>query len=303
MKTALYILLASLALVAFLSFPAPASATEEYAARTGWDCRVCHVNPLGGGELTAKGGEFKARLETAGEFRPLSPVKRAARLIIGYLHILAGVVWFGAIFYVHILLKPAYAAKGLPKGELILGWTCLIVVGVTGAFLTYSRMPSLAAFYATRFGILLSIKIFMYLVMAGSACLVTFVLGPKMRARREAMVKQGEEYTPEELSTFDGKEGRRCYVALDGAIYDLTDSRLWKNGKHTRHLAGGDMTGFIGQAPHGKDKLDGFARVGVLNTTGKPAWGAPKRVFYVVAYLNLALVFLILGVVALWRWY
>ena len=41
------------------------------------------------------------------------------RLIIGYLHLLTAIAWFGTILYVHILLKPACAAKGLPKGELI----------------------------------------------------------------------------------------------------------------------------------------------------------------------------------------
>jgi hypothetical protein len=30
------------------------------------------------------------------------------------------IAWFGTILYVHILLKAAYAVKGLPKGELIL---------------------------------------------------------------------------------------------------------------------------------------------------------------------------------------
>jgi len=29
------------------------------------------------------------------------------------------VMWFGTILYVHLLLKPAYAARGLPRGVLL----------------------------------------------------------------------------------------------------------------------------------------------------------------------------------------
>jgi predicted heme/steroid binding protein/uncharacterized membrane protein len=288
-----------------LASATPASATEEYARQTGWECKVCHVNQLGGGELTPQGERFVANLISEGKFKPLSPMKRAVRLILGYLHILAGVVWFGAIFYVHILLKPAYAAKGLPKGELILGWTCIIVIGLTGGFLTYARMPSLAAFYETRFGVLLSIKIILYLVMALSAALVTFVLGPRMKRRRALAAMGGGEYTLEGLQGFDGKEGRKALAACRGYVYDLTGSSLWKDGRHMRHLAGADLTEALTKAPHGLEKFEPFPVVGRLSSAGpdKAQKNMPKAVFYIMAYMNLVLVFLILAVVALWRWW
>src|SRR5512135_1566551 len=115
--------------------PAASFATEEFARNTGLACSACHQDPQGGGALTTLGEQFGAALSAKGGSTPLGPFRRAVRLIIGYLHILAGVVWFGTIFYVHILLKPAYASKGLPKNELVLGWTCIAIVGVTGALL------------------------------------------------------------------------------------------------------------------------------------------------------------------------
>ena len=45
-------------------------------------------------------------------------------------------MWFGTILYVHLLLKPAYAARGLPRGELMLGWTCIVMMAITGIVLT-----------------------------------------------------------------------------------------------------------------------------------------------------------------------
>jgi len=72
-------------------------------------------------------------------------MQHIVRLVVGYLHMLAAIIWFGTIMYVHILLKPAYASKGLPKGELRLGWLSMIVLLVTGTLLTIARMPNLEA--------------------------------------------------------------------------------------------------------------------------------------------------------------
>ena len=38
--------------------PPSAGATEEYARQTGQACAVCHLDPGGGGELTAAGTAF-----------------------------------------------------------------------------------------------------------------------------------------------------------------------------------------------------------------------------------------------------
>ena len=62
----------------------------------------------------------------------LEDPQKIIRFIVGYVHLLTAIAWFGTILYVHILLKPAYAAKGLPKGELILGWMSMIIMSVTG---------------------------------------------------------------------------------------------------------------------------------------------------------------------------
>jgi hypothetical protein len=100
--------------------PSPSYATPEYAGQTGFACPACHIDATGG-KLTKAGEEFRDDLKTRGLYRPLKPFQRVIRFIIGYLHLLMAIAWFGTILYVHILLKPAYATKGLPKGELILG--------------------------------------------------------------------------------------------------------------------------------------------------------------------------------------
>lgn len=46
--------------------------------------------------------------------------------------------------------------------------------------------------------------------------------------------------TLEELSYYDGKNGRPAYVSVDGIIYD--SSSIFKEGKHYSHLAGQELT-------------------------------------------------------------
>ena len=47
------------AIAAVALAPRPAAATPQYAAQTKLPCGRCHVNPAGGGALTAVGEKFK----------------------------------------------------------------------------------------------------------------------------------------------------------------------------------------------------------------------------------------------------
>ena len=37
-----------------------------------------------------------------------------------------------------------------------------------------------------------------------------------------AMAEANAAFTPEELTAFDGKDGRKAYVAVEGKVYDVT---------------------------------------------------------------------------------
>ncbi|MBI4683633.1 MAG: CopD family protein [Nitrospirae bacterium] len=290
-------------------FSSISSATTDYARQTGLQCSECHTEAIGGGQLTKEGEKFLDEMRIKGLYMPLTMTQKAIRLMIGYIHLLVAIAWFGTILYVHILLKPAYASKGLPKGELILGWFSIIILSVTGTLLTLSIIPAWKAFYMTRFGILLGIKIILFILMVTTAVIVTFYIGPKMRKRwgikgKEDLSGNKRDLTSEELHSFDGKEGRPAYVAYKGSIYDVTQSKLWKNGSHLqKHLAGHNLTNALKTAPHGEDKILAMPKIGhlipAIEKTAKPFY---EKLFYFFAYLNLALVFLIVFVIALWKW-
>jgi predicted heme/steroid binding protein/uncharacterized membrane protein len=288
----------------FIILPFASHSTPEYAEQTGRDCKICHVEATGG-DLTKAGEDFREDLRIRGRYRPLHPFQRVVRLIIGYIHLLTAIAWFGTILYVHILLKPAYAAKGLPKGELILGWLGIILLSITGVPLTIARIPAWGAFYTTRFGILLSIKIILFLVMVTSAAVVTFVIGPKLRKRSSPpSLEKKTRFTLEDLSRFDGSEKRPAYIAYKGKIYDVSSSKLWVEGSHVRkHLAGNDLTEALRTAPHEEDKILRMPLIGELITSEIKVQKSPhEKVFYFMAYMNLVFVFLITFVIALWRW-
>ncbi len=289
-----------------LSLPSLSSATPEFAQKTGLACTECHVDPAGGRPLTEKGGKYLEELQIKQHYKPINRVQKIVRLFIGYFHMMAAIIWFGAIIYVHLLLKPAYAAKGLPRGELRLGWISMVVVLITGILLTIARMPSWQSFYTTRFGILLSIKITLFAIMFLSAIIVTTFIGPRLRGQRKVAAKSvSGTYTPDELAAFDGKEGRPAYVAYKGVVYDVSQSMLWKGGSHLRkHNAGQDMTDLLKTAPHGEGKVLAMPAAGnLLLTAEKPPMPFHVRLFYVFAYMNLVLTFVIVFIVALWRWW
>ena len=290
----------------FLTLPSLSSATSEFAQQTGLTCSQCHVDPAGGGRLTERGGEYLEELQTKQNYKPLTFAQKIVRLFIGYLHIMAAITWFGAIIYVHLLLKPAYAAKGLPRGELLLGWISMIIILITGILLTIARIPSWRTFYTTRFGILLGIKIALFAIMFLSAFIVTTFIGPRLRRQRKATSENiSGAFTTDKLAMFDGQEGRRAHIAYKGVVYDVSDSKLWKDGSHLRkHAAGQDMTDILKTAPHGEEKVLAMPAAGtLLLTTEKTPMPFHERLFYFFAYMNLALTFIIVFIVALWRWW
>ena len=285
--------------------PSPAAATEEYAKQTGQACAVCHLDPGGGGELTAAGKAFSVRQHATTEQPEKGVFVKGFRLAIGYLHMLTAIFWFGTILYVHLILKPAYAASGLPRGELRVGIVSMIVMGISGSILTYYRVTSFDTLFHSRFGILLLIKVSLYLVMVISALFVITVIGPRLKAsRKEPTLTDGsDELTLDDLAAYDGKEGRPAWFAFEGQIYDATRSPLWKQGIHMgRHPAGSDLTEALKLAPHGREKVLAMTKTGALVASGPRKAPLHERVFFFMAHMNLAIVFMIVLILSLWRW-
>jgi predicted heme/steroid binding protein/uncharacterized membrane protein len=300
-----FINLFPLVLLFMFLYPASGLATADYARQTGKSCSFCHIDATGGGKLTRDGEVFKDNLRIKGEYKVLNAGQHIIRFVVGYLHTMTAIIWFGTILYVHIILKPAYAAHGLPKGELMLGWVSIAIMTVTGILLTIARVPSWHMLFHTRFGILLTIKIILFLIMVSTAGFVTFFVGPKLKRKREqgALQIMGD-ITSDELSRYDGKEGRPGYIAYKGLIYDVTNSKLWREGSHLRkHSAGADLTDTLKTAPHGEEKILKMPATGNLLAEKEAKKPPHIKIFYFLAYMNLVLIFSIVFIISLWRWW
>ncbi|HBU67175.1 cytochrome B5 [Lactobacillus salivarius] len=71
-------------------------------------------------------------------------------------------------------------------------------------------------------------------------------------------------FTLDELKNYDGKEGRKAYIAVDGVVYDVTNVAAWQGGTHHGNNAGNDVSDRIVKAPHGKSILEKLEVVGKL---------------------------------------
>jgi hydroxylamine dehydrogenase len=292
----------------------PAPATDQYAAQTGKGCIFCHQESAGGPLKTVGFAYIKNGYQYPIPERILQkadalqrPLHKTLRFIIGYLHLLAAVVLLGAIFYIHIFVRPARLIGGIPKHERILGITCMITLALTGVYLTWARIGRWEQFLDNTFGLMLFVKILLFLTMVAIGIAAITVIHRRMQRDTKApeAPPDADHITIAHIRYFDGTDGKPAYVLYKNKIYDVTASPKWKKGRHVgKHGAGMDLTEALKGAPHGAEFLKKVPYVGKLAATGDMAQGLTlaQKTFIKMAYINLVIIFLILACISVWRW-
>jgi predicted heme/steroid binding protein len=74
-----------------------------------------------------------------------------------------------------------------------------------------------------------------------------------------------EKFTLQQLALRNGQDRPEIWVAYRGIIYDVSESRLWRNGKHYEHWAGQDLSAELKDAPHTESVFRKFKQVGILH--------------------------------------
>ena len=101
-----------------------------------------------------------------------------------------------------------------------------------------------------------------------------------------------------ELAQNNGQNGRPAYVAVNGTIYDVTESPRWQNGQHPPdHQAGMDLTEELASAPHVRAVVERFPVVGTLEPeTSVPTTGGSGKITVgiIIAAVVLAIVVFLL---------
>ena len=70
-----------------------------------------------------------------------------------------------------------------------------------------------------------------------------------------------KEFKADELAEYNGENGKPIYIAYEGKVYDVSQSKLWRKGLHMkRHRAGHDLTNDLQAAPHEEDVIQRYPR-------------------------------------------
>ena len=87
-----------------------------------------------------------------------------------------------------------------------------------------------------------------------------------------APTEEEKTFTLEDLGEFDGKDGQPAYVAVDGVVYDVSNSSDWPEGKHTPcsldASAGKDLSEVLEHSPPSmRSYIEAKPVVGVLQAS------------------------------------
>ena len=77
-------------------------------------------------------------------------------------------------------------------------------------------------------------------------------------------MEETKKFTKNELSNFDGKNGKPAYVGYKGKVYEVSASDQWADGDHMGHLAGNELTEEMEIAPHSDDVMGRMKVLGIL---------------------------------------
>jgi predicted heme/steroid binding protein len=67
-----------------------------------------------------------------------------------------------------------------------------------------------------------------------------------------------------QLALRNGQDKPQIWIAFRGIVYDVTESKMWRNGKHYEHWAGQDLTPELEDAPHTEQVFERLKIVGKL---------------------------------------
>jgi len=68
----------------------------------------------------------------------------------------------------------------------------------------------------------------------------------------------------QQLALRNGQDMEEIWIAYKGKIYDVSASKMWKQGRHYEHWAGQDLTDELTEAPHSEQVFEKFEQIGEL---------------------------------------
>lgn len=297
-----------------------ALASEIFTEDTGKDCPYCHIGDNQDLKFTAKGEAFVANYYKWPLPVHRSPfmkalIKKIRRVLLA-VHALAGFALVGGLIFRGIASPPQMENNDIPRRETMFIWISFFLAAVAGLAL----LPFVTGdkdFWTTNFGMYLTGKIALSVILLFSTAYLTLIVGRRIGAlrirldeeTRSSDLKHFDKFSPADLKRFTGHKGKRALVAFKGKVFDVTDNPHWKRGFHyNRHAAGRDLTKEIIMAPHKNTVMQSVSIVGEFDpeasTSGSPYAREFEKLtgrYYVMARLNVFLAIGIVLAIAFWR--
>ncbi len=92
-----------------------------------------------------------------------------------------------------------------------------------------------------------------------------------------------KEFDADELAGFNGENDNPTYIAYDGKVYDVSESKLWRQGQHmNRHRSGGDLTRDMQAAPHESNVLERYPQVGIFKKVAVEEQAIPQPIAWLI---------------------
>jgi len=78
-------------------------------------------------------------------------------------------------------------------------------------------------------------------------------------------VEKVKTFTAATLAKYNGQNGNPAYIAVNGKVYDVSNTQGWSNGSHQGYPSGKDYSKEIKNSPHGTSVLAGLAIIGTYS--------------------------------------
>lgn len=111
---------------------------------------------------------------------------------------------------------------------------------------------------------LLLITLTIFVVGCGQKTSTTQTTQPA-KTTTPSTASSSKVFTLSDLKQYDGKNGNATYVAVNGVVYDVSNTKAFKNGNHQGNSAGVDLSSAIKDAPHGESVLADLPVLGKLS--------------------------------------
>lgn len=150
-----------------------------------------------------------------------------------------------------------------------------LIASILGISIMFLGIYQVAFAYTYGNGVLSTPETLVAAATPTAAAVAPLQAAPKpVTTVKSASKNTAPTFTPKELAKYDGQNGHKAYIAVDGVVYDMTLLGSWKNGQHHGLSAGTDLSAAFSQSPHAKSILKLAKVVGTL-VKEKAASAAP----------------------------